>query len=62
MVWVDVLKHAETIFQLKNPGLVSIPLSFAVALVVSLARREPAAEEKFVEVRARLAGGTVVER
>ena len=32
-VWVDVLKHPVAIFPLKSPGLVTIPLSFLVAVV-----------------------------
>ena len=61
VVWVDVLGHAAAVYPLKNPGLVTIPLSFAVAVGVSLLGREPDAERKFEEVNARLAGGTVVE-
>ncbi len=58
-VWVTIFKHPTAIFPLASPGLVSIPLSFAVAVVVSLLGREPLAEEKFLEVRQRLAAGTV---
>ena len=46
-----MLKHKEAIFPLKSPGLVSIPLSFLVAVVVSLAGRETtSAEAKYEEV------------
>jgi cation/acetate symporter len=35
-VQVDVLKHSDAWFPLKNPALVTIPLSFVVGIVVSL--------------------------
>ncbi len=54
-VWVTILKHPAPIFPLGSPGLVTIPLSFAVAVLVSLAKRETVAEEKFLEVHQRLA-------
>jgi len=40
-IQVDILKHPSAWFPLRNPGLVTIPLSFAVALVVSLLRPSP---------------------
>jgi cation/acetate symporter len=46
-VWVEILHHREAIFPLKNPGIVTIPLSFAVGIAVSLARPEPAAAAGF---------------
>jgi len=36
-IQVDVLKQADAWFPLKNPALVTIPLSFVVGVVVSLA-------------------------
>ena len=57
-VWVTVLGNKAPIFPLANPGLVSIPLSFLVAVVVSLATRETTSEEKFLEIRQRLETGT----
>ncbi len=57
VVWVDVFKYHEAIFKLKSPGLVTIPLSFAVAVVVSLLGHEPTAEARYELVRARMAGG-----
>ena len=48
-VWVELLHNPEPIFALKNPGIVTVPLSFVVGIVVSLARREPAAEDAFAE-------------
>lgn len=35
-IQIDILKHESAWFPLRNPGIVSIPLSFAVAIVVSL--------------------------
>jgi cation/acetate symporter len=46
-VQVDVLGNSEAWFPLKNPALVTIPLSFAVGIVMSLLRREPTAEARF---------------
>ncbi|MDQ2731096.1 MAG: cation acetate symporter, partial [Armatimonadota bacterium] len=42
-IQVEVLKHSASsaLFPLNNPGIVSIPLSFVVAIVVSLLTREP---------------------
>ena len=57
-VWVDILKHKEAIFPLKSPGIVTIPLSFLVAIIVSLLTPEPNAEERFEVVRARRLTGT----
>jgi len=36
-IQVDILKHTGAWFPLKNPALVTIPLSFAVGVLVSLA-------------------------
>jgi cation/acetate symporter len=46
-IQVDVLKHASAWFPLKNPALVTIPLSFAAGIVVSLLRSEPGAEARY---------------
>jgi cation/acetate symporter len=35
-IQVDILKHASAPFPLRNPALITIPLSFAIAIVVSL--------------------------
>ena len=40
-VQVDLLKQPSAWFPLKNPALVTMPLSFAVGVVVSLLRPEP---------------------
>jgi cation/acetate symporter len=53
-IQIDILKHSVAWFPLRNPGLVSIPLSFAVAVVVSLMRPEPAAHRAFIDMEHRL--------
>ena len=50
-IQIDVLKHAVAWFPLRNPGLVSIPLSFVVAIAVSVLWPEPDAEARFAEVQ-----------
>jgi len=42
-IQVDILKHESAWFPLRNPGILTIPLSFAVAVGLSLAR--PAARD-----------------
>jgi cation/acetate symporter len=49
-IQIDVLKNPTAWFPLRNPGLVSIPLSFAVAFLVSVLSPEPEAEARFAEV------------
>jgi cation/acetate symporter len=46
-IQVDMLGHASAWFPLKNPALVTIPLAFAMGIVVSLLRPEPAAVERY---------------
>jgi cation/acetate symporter len=53
-IQVGVLGKATALFPLSNPGLVTIPLSFGVGIIVSLMRREPAAEEKFAALERQL--------
>jgi cation/acetate symporter len=52
-VWVDVFKHAAPIVPFKNPGLFSMAGAFLAGIVVSLAKAEPPAEEKFEEEKVR---------
>jgi cation/acetate symporter len=49
-IQVDVLKQAEAWFPLKNPALVTMPLSFAAGIVVSLLAPRPAEREAFARV------------
>jgi len=49
-VQVDILKHATASFPLKNPALVTIPLSFLVGVVTSLATAEDGMAERFAVI------------
>ncbi|MCC6317953.1 MAG: cation/acetate symporter ActP [Gemmatimonadaceae bacterium] len=53
-IQVDILKHDGAWFALKNPALVTIPLSFAIGIVVSLASRDPVALARHDEVQRRM--------
>ncbi len=60
-IQIDVLKHSSAAFPLKNPGLVSIPLSFIVGIVVSLVAPEKLAQQKFAEVEQQIHLGPAAE-
>ena len=49
-IQIDLLKHSTAYFPYRNPGLFTIPLSFAVGIVVSLIAPEPAAQEGFARL------------
>lgn len=53
-IQVDILKEQSAWFPLKNPALVTIPLAFAVGIVVSLLRPEPAAAAKYDQQERRM--------
>jgi cation/acetate symporter len=53
-IQIDILGNAAAMFPLRNPGLVSIPLSFVVAIGVALAWPEPAAAAGYDEVERRV--------
>jgi cation/acetate symporter len=53
-IQVGILGHATAPFPLKNPGLVTIPLSFLVGAAVSLLLPERDAAERFAEVEQRV--------
>ena len=53
-VQIGVLGNSTAAFPLTNPGLITIPLSFAVGIVVSLLTPEPEAERKFADLEHRL--------
>ncbi|HEY0781560.1 MAG TPA: cation acetate symporter, partial [Thermoanaerobaculia bacterium] len=52
-IWVDILKNKEAIFPLKNPAIVSMTVSFLVAILVSFVTSEPTAQEKFEDEKLR---------
>jgi len=55
-VQVDILKNdpGAVLFGLKNPAIVSIPLSFLAGILVSLVKPEKTAADKFAEVEQRV--------
>jgi cation/acetate symporter len=53
-VQVDLLHHPTAIFPLKNPALVTIPLSFLIGIIVSLLVPDAAAEARYDAIEARL--------
>jgi cation/acetate symporter len=53
-IQIDVLKNTDAWFPLRNPGIVTIPLSFIVAIVVSLARPVASEERRFMELERQL--------
>jgi cation/acetate symporter len=53
-VQVSILGEPSAPFPLTNPGLITIPLSFAVGIIVSWLTPEPAAVEKFAALEHRL--------
>jgi cation/acetate symporter len=53
-VQVDILHHEHAWFPLKNPALVSMPLAFVVAVVVSLLAPEPAASAGYAAKERRM--------
>jgi cation/acetate symporter len=50
----DVLGHDSSLFPLKNPALISMPLAFISGIVVSLMTREVRAEDRFYEAERRI--------
>jgi cation/acetate symporter len=46
-VQMDILKNNGAVFPLRNPGIVTISLSFFLGIVVSLLSPEKSSEEKF---------------
>jgi cation/acetate symporter len=56
-VWTDLLHNGAAIVPLKNPGIITVPLSFAVAIVVSLLTPEPEAQQGFDAAQRRMTFG-----
>jgi cation/acetate symporter len=52
-VWVDLFGNKEAIFPLKNPALISMPLSFLAGGIFSLVKKENKAYDAFEEVKLR---------
>jgi cation/acetate symporter len=53
-IMVDLLHQPAAIVPLKNPGIISIPLSFAVAIITTVLLPEPESERKYAEVAERV--------
>ena len=53
-IQIDILEHTTAYFPLKNPALVTIPLSFAVGIVVSLMTEDAESLAKFAQVERRI--------
>jgi cation/acetate symporter len=53
-IQVDILKHDTAWFPLKNPAIITIPLSFAVGIVVSLLGVDAAALEGYAAMERRI--------
>jgi cation/acetate symporter len=53
-IQIDILKHDSALFPLRNPGLVSIPLAFVVAIVVSLVKPVPGEAAGFDQLERQL--------
>lgn len=61
-IQIDILKAPSALFPLTNPGLITIPLSFIVGIVVSLLAPERLAQEKFAEVEQQISLGLGASR
>jgi len=57
-IQIDVLKHESAYITLRNPGVVTIPLAFIAAIVVSLLRPVPEEVAKFHALEHRIHTGT----
>jgi cation/acetate symporter len=53
-IQIDILKHESALFPLRNPGIVTIPLSFVVAIALSLIRPVGDEERRFHELERQL--------
>jgi cation/acetate symporter len=53
-IQVDLLHKPSAILSLKNPGIITVPLSFIVGIVVSLLFPEAEAEAKYADVERRM--------
>ncbi len=60
-IQVDILGHADAWFPLKNPALITIPLAFAVGVIASLLKPEPAALAAYDQAERRMILGVAPE-
>jgi cation/acetate symporter len=60
-VQIDVLQHGSAPFPLRNPGLITVPLSFLVGALASLVWPDAEAARRFVEVERRALLGLTSE-
>jgi len=58
LIQVDILHHAAPIIGLRTPVIITIPLSFAVTIIVSLMTRSAEERQHFAAVEERLVLGT----
>jgi cation/acetate symporter len=58
---IDVLHHASAPFPLRNPGIITLPLSFLTGAVASLVWPDAVSAERFAEVERRALFGVVGE-
>ena len=61
-IQVDILHHDAAWFPLKNPALITMPLSFLAGIAVSLIAPEPAAAEGYLALERRMHLGGEAER
>jgi cation/acetate symporter len=58
---IDVLHHSSALFPLRNPGLITLPLSFITGAVASLVWPDVEAEGRYAEVQRRALFGVAGE-
>jgi cation/acetate symporter len=58
---IDVLHHPGALFPLRNPGIITLPLSFLTGAVASLIWPDAVSAERFAEVERRALFGVVGE-
>jgi cation/acetate symporter len=58
---IDVLHHPAALFPLRNPALITLPLSFVTGAVASLVWPDAQAAERFAEVERRALLGVAGE-
>ncbi|MFN2400282.1 MAG: cation acetate symporter [Gemmatimonadaceae bacterium] len=55
-IQMDILKHDSALFPLKNPALITVPLSFAMGIAVSLATARHGEREEHAHAERRMLG------